>query len=159
MAAAQSIYQLIPARLVIGFASGVATVVVPVYLGEVAPPGLRCCILFVYLHVLIEYRGMLGTCTQFATVIGILMSDVFAYPFATVDSWRYLFAVTPCICLLQLAVSPFLLESPRWLLSRDPRSLQARVVVKKLRAYRTDEEVEEEVGHYEYGESPLLFYL
>ena len=97
-------------------------------------------------------RGMLGTCTQFAIVIGILMSDVFAYPFATEQGWRWLFAVTPCLCLLQLAVSPFLLESPRWLLARDPRSLEARVVVKKLRAYRSDEEVEEEVGHYEYGE-------
>ena len=42
MSVAQSIYQLTFARLVIGFASGLATVVVPVYLGEVAPPGLRC---------------------------------------------------------------------------------------------------------------------
>lgn len=44
MSLAQSIYQLTLARLVIGFASGIATVVVPVYLGEVAPPGLRSII-------------------------------------------------------------------------------------------------------------------
>ena len=40
----------------IGFASGLSSVVVPVYLGEIAPPTLR---------------GTLGTCTQFACVIGM----------------------------------------------------------------------------------------
>jgi SP family facilitated glucose transporter-like MFS transporter 3 len=134
MSLAQNVYQLIPARLIIGFASGLASVVVPVYLGEVAPPTLR---------------GTLGTCTQFALVIGILMSNVLAFSLATVDRWRYLFAVTPVICLLQVAISPFLLESPKWLLSRDANSLEARVVVKQLRAYRSNSLVEEEVGHYE----------
>eukprot|EP00953_Heterococcus_sp_UTEX-ZZ885_P027434 14715-Heterococcus_DN1.PRE.6 len=40
---------LIPARLLIGFASGYASVIVPIYLGELAPPTLR---------------GTLGTLTQ-----------------------------------------------------------------------------------------------
>ena len=73
MSLAPNIYFLIPARLIIGFASGLSSVVVPVYLGEIAPPTLR---------------GTLGTCTQFALVIGILMSDVFAFPFATSNLWR-----------------------------------------------------------------------
>ncbi len=42
----------------------------------------------------------------------------------------------------QIAVSPFLLESPRWLLGRDEQSTEARVVIKKLRGFRNDEDVE-----------------
>ena len=96
-------------------------------------------------------RGTLGTCTQFSLVIGIIMSDLFAFPLATPTQWRILFAITPAICAIQLLISPFLLESPKWLLSRDCNSMQARVVVKSLRGYRTDAEVEDEVRHYEYG--------
>jgi MFS transporter, SP family, solute carrier family 2 (facilitated glucose transporter), member 3 len=46
---APTIMWLIPARLLIGFASGYASVIVPIYLGELAPPTLR---------------GTLGTLTQ-----------------------------------------------------------------------------------------------
>ena len=98
MALAPSVYWLIPARFIVGFGSGLSSVVVPVYLGEIAPPTLR---------------GTLGTCTQFALVIGILMSSVFAFPLATEERWRYLFAITPVLCIFQLLASSFLLESPR----------------------------------------------
>ena len=53
MTLAPNVYWLWPARFIIGFASGLASVVVPVYLGEIASPTLR---------------GTLGTCTQFAMV-------------------------------------------------------------------------------------------
>jgi SP family facilitated glucose transporter-like MFS transporter 3 len=41
MALTPNIWVLIPARLITGFAAGLSTVVVPVYLGEIAPPTLR----------------------------------------------------------------------------------------------------------------------
>lgn len=99
MGLALSVYWLIPARFLVGFASGLSSVVVPVYLGEIAPPTLR---------------GTLGTCTQFAQVIGILASSVLAFPLATESGWRYLFLVTPLLCVFQLLMSSFLLESPRY---------------------------------------------
>eukprot|EP01041_Mallomonas_annulata_P002850 gene2850-5605_t len=133
MALAPSIYWIIPARFIIGIAAGISSVVVPVYLGEIAPPTLR---------------GTLGTCTQFATVIGILISDVIAIPLCKTVLWRYLFAVTPILCVLQLFVSSFLLESPRWLLARDENSERARINIKKLRGFRLDEEVENEVENF-----------
>lgn len=136
MTMAPSVLWLIPARLIIGFASGLASVVVPVYLGEIAPPTLR---------------GTLGTCTQFALVIGILVSTVAAFPLATPTLWRWLFAATPILCALQLLISPFLLDSPRWLLTQDMNSLEARVVIKKLRGFRSDEEVEKEVDYFMYA--------
>jgi len=131
--AALNMYCIIGSRLIIGIASGISTVIVPIYLGELAPPTLR---------------GTLGTLTQFALVVGILVADLFAFPFATHDKWRILFAVTGIVALLQLLCAPWLLESPRWLLSKKPDSRKARYIIKKLRGLRYEEEVETEVGHF-----------
>jgi SP family facilitated glucose transporter-like MFS transporter 3 len=135
---AQDMLTIILARFIIGFASGYTTVLVPIYLGEVAPPSLR---------------GTLGTLTQFAMVIGILFADLIAFPFATPNGWRVMFSVTAMIAAGQLFLSPFLLESPRWLLNRDPNSLRARYIIKRLRGLRNEQEVEREVGHFIIGES------
>ena len=133
---APDMYTIILSRFIIGFASGYSSVLVPIYLGELAPPTLR---------------GMLGTLTQFAMVIGILVADLMAFPFSTPNSWRTLFAVTPIVTIVQLLCAPFLLESPRWLLNRDPNSLRARYIIKRLRGLRYDHEVETEVGNYVLG--------
>lgn len=129
-------FTIIIARFVIGFASGFSSVLVPIYLGELAPPTLR---------------GTLGTLTQFAMVMGILVADLFSFPFATEELWRLLFGVTAITALLQLLLSAFLLESPRWLLGRDPNSLKARYIIKQLRGLRYDHEIETEVGHFLVG--------
>jgi len=133
MSLAPNIYWLIPARLICGFSSGLASVVVPVYLGEIAPPTLR---------------GALGTLTQFAMVLGILASTLTAFLFSNDDQWRFLFAVTPVLAAIQLIISPFLLESPRWLLGLNSDSQQARNVLRKLRALRTNDEVESEAQNF-----------
>jgi SP family facilitated glucose transporter-like MFS transporter 3 len=135
---AQDMLTIILARFIVGFASGYNTVLVPIYLGEVAPPSLR---------------GTIGTMTQLALVIGILFADLVAFPFATHSGWRIMFVVTPLIAAAQLLLSPFLLESPRWLLDKDPNSLRARYIIKRLRGLRNDQEVEREVGHFTIGES------
>jgi len=135
---ALDMYTIIVSRFIIGFASGFSSVLVPIYLGELAPPTLR---------------GMLGTLTQFAMVTGILIADLVAFPFATLESWRVLFAVTAIVAAIQLFCAPFLLESPRWLLNRDPKSLRARYIIKKLRGLRYDHEVENELGNYIIGEA------
>jgi SP family facilitated glucose transporter-like MFS transporter 3 len=133
---ALDMFTIILARFVIGFASGYSSVLVPIYLGELAPPTLR---------------GTLGTMTQFAMVIGILISDLLAFSFATEKLWRVLFAVTAITAVAQLLLSPFLLESPRWLLGRDPKSLKARFIIKQLRGLRYDHEVEIEVENFVMG--------
>ena len=137
-ALAPNIYVIIVARFIIGFASGFSSVLVPVYLGEMAPPSLR---------------GSLGTLTQFALVIGILVADLLAFPLATPTMWRLLFAVTALTGLFQLLLSTYLLESPRWLLNRDRNSMRARYIIKRLRGYKTDEEVEKEVANFLAGKT------
>jgi SP family facilitated glucose transporter-like MFS transporter 3 len=135
---APDMYTIILSRFIIGFASGYSSVLVPIYLGELAPPTLR---------------GMLGTLTQFALVIGILVADLLAFPYAMESNWRILFSVTVLVAMVQLLMSPFLLESPRWLLNRDPNSLRARYIIKRLRGLRYDHEVEAEVGNFVIGEA------
>jgi SP family facilitated glucose transporter-like MFS transporter 3 len=130
---ALNMYFIIGARFIIGFASGISSVLVPIYLGELAPPTLR---------------GTLGTLTQFAMVVGILISDFFAFPFATESKWRILFSVTAVFAILQLFCAPWLLESPRWLLSKDTNSPKARYIIKKLRGLRYDHEVNTEIDHF-----------
>eukprot|EP01031_Cornospumella_fuschlensis_P024742 gene24742-29898_t len=154
---APNIWALCLGRFIVGMGSGVGMVVVPVYLGEIAPPTLR---------------GTLGTFTQFAIVIGILASNLCAYPLIASSSsstsrptgiatsadtiaslvsthnWRYLFLVTPVLCVVQLILSRYLLESPRYLLNMDPASRMARINIKKLRAFRSVQDVEQEVQHY-----------
>ena len=121
------------ARSIIGFASGFSSVLVPIYLGELAPPTLR---------------GTLGTLTQFCMVSGIFVSDLLAFPFATESSWRMLFSVTVMVSIVQILCFPFLIESPRWLLRRDRKSRRARYIIKKLRGIRHDHEIETEVNHF-----------
>jgi SP family facilitated glucose transporter-like MFS transporter 3 len=132
-AVAPSVNILSLSRGIIGLASGASSVVVPLYLGEMAPPNLR---------------GVLGTMTQFALVIGIFAVDLVGFVFANADQWRYMFALTAVFAVLQLALTPFLLESPRWLLGRNRNSAKARFIIKKLRGFRYDEEVETEVDHF-----------
>jgi len=124
---------IIVSRFIVGFASGYSSVLVPIYLREIAPPALS---------------GTLGTMTQFALVVGILVADLVAFPFATENRWRVLFAITPVCALIQLIMSPRLLESPRWLLGRDASSEKARNNIKMLRGLLYDHQVETEVNHY-----------
>ena len=132
-ALAPSLNVVIVARAIIGVASGASTVLVPIYLGELAPPNLR---------------GVLGTMTQFVLVIGILVADLVGFVLANPTGWRYMFFLTSVMALFQLLLTPFLLESPRWLLGRNAKSSKARFIIKKLRGFRYDEEVETEVEHF-----------
>ncbi|EED94266.1 sugar transporter [Thalassiosira pseudonana CCMP1335] len=130
---APSLSVVILARMLIGVASGASTVLVPVYLGELAPPNLR---------------GVIGTLTQFALVIGIFFADLVGFLFANANQWRYMFALTTVMALLQLALTPFLLESPRWLLGRNANSSKARFIIKKLRGFSSYD------GDWEDKENP-----
>lgn len=151
MTLAPTIFWLIPARLIIGFASGLSSVVVPVYLGMTSRPLSLILILPAGEIAPPTVRGTLGTCTQFALVVGILVSPLVAFPLATPSLWRWLFAATPLLAILQLLISPFLLESPRWLLNKDENSTVARCVIKALRGFRSDEEIELEVQNFMYA--------
>ena len=86
--------------------------------------------------------------TQFACVLGILFADAVGFVLANASSWRWMFSLTSAMAVLQLLLTPFLVESPRWLLGKNPKSAKARRIIKRLRGFRYSEEVETEVEHY-----------
>jgi len=92
---------LIAGRIVSGVACGGATVVVPMYLGEIAPPQLR---------------GTLGTAFQLTMVVAILCGQVFGLDafLGTPTLWPLMLALVCVPALLQLLLQAWLLESPRW---------------------------------------------
>ncbi|HEY0560682.1 MAG TPA: sugar porter family MFS transporter [Frankiaceae bacterium] len=110
-------FVLIVARIILGLAVGSASVVVPLYIGEIAPPAVR---------------GRLVSLNQLAITVGILAAGLVDYFLATTANWRLMigFALVPAILLgLGTLTTP---ESPHWLLRRN-RPEEARAVLQRLR--------------------------
>lgn len=130
---APSLMVLAGARFVIGVASGVSTVVVPIYLGEVSPARLR---------------GTLGTVNQFAFVIGILAAFLLSFGFATEEGWRYLLLMTVFVSLVQLLLLSQVPESPRWLLQENPHDPSAQHILQNLRVSNDMDALKVELQQY-----------
>jgi sugar porter (SP) family MFS transporter len=108
---------LLAAQVVIGLAVGSASIVVPMYIGEAAPP---------------RFRGALVSCNQLALSSGILASYLVDYGLSASRDWRLMFglACIPAVLLfLGMLAQP---ESPAWLVTHD-RVGDARRVLSRLR--------------------------
>jgi sugar porter (SP) family MFS transporter len=132
MAFSPTVWWLIGFRLLVGFGIGVASIVGPLYISEIAPP---------------EVRGSLGTLQQLAITLGILLAYLINYIFASLitgaEAWRWMlgFGIVPAAILgLGMAQLP---ESPRWLV-REGRDDEARDVLAKARTKSSvDDELDE----------------
>ncbi|KAG0054554.1 hypothetical protein BGZ83_010959 [Gryganskiella cystojenkinii] len=109
--------QFIVGRIIIGFACGLGGVVAPTYLGEVST---------------IKGRGTMGTMYQLLIVVGILISNLIGLGLSAPPKWRVLLALNGIPALIQLFMLPSLVESPRYLVSKN-RLADARVSLQKLR--------------------------
>lgn len=103
-ALARSPLELMLYRGLIGFAIGIASYTVPLYISEIAPD---------------DKRGALVSLNQLAITVGIVLSYLIDGVFAKVENgWRYMMGVGVVPALL-LAVGMLLVpETPRWLISR-----------------------------------------
>jgi sugar porter (SP) family MFS transporter len=118
---------LLAARVIIGLAVGAASMVVPLYIGEVAPPGIR---------------GALVSLNQLAITSGILVSYLADYWLADTKSWRLMFGLAAIPAVLLFVGMLFQAESPHWLAMRG-RDAEARRVLARLRA---PDEIEPEIA-------------
>ncbi|ORY82340.1 general substrate transporter [Leucosporidium creatinivorum] len=93
-----SISVLVIGRVLIGAACGIATVLVPLYLSEVAPPAIR---------------GNIGVLTQLSICFGILLAQSISIPLseARTGKWRLITLVSMAIALLQIATAPLMVDS------------------------------------------------
>ncbi|KAF4386441.1 hypothetical protein G4B88_006697 [Cannabis sativa] len=130
-AQAHSLYEVLWGRFLVGLGIGVNTVLVPIYISEVAPT---------------KYRGSLGSICQVGTCFGIISSLFLGLPSENDPHWwRTLlyFASIPGFVLvfgMQFAV-----DSPRWL-CKVGRKDEAKIVIQNLWG---ESEVERAISDFE----------
>lgn len=98
---------LISMRLIVGFAIGITSFVVPMYIAEISPSGKR---------------GALVTLNQLMITIGLLVSYITDYWLSNdnnIESWRWMFLVGFFPAIVLLVGMFFLPETPRWLISKN----------------------------------------
>uniref|UniRef100_A0A8D1I4Y5 Major facilitator superfamily (MFS) profile domain-containing protein n=1 Tax=Sus scrofa TaxID=9823 RepID=A0A8D1I4Y5_PIG len=108
MAGAHGLWMLLLGRMLTGFAGGLTAACIPVYVSEIAPPGVR---------------GALGATPQLMAVFGSLS----LYALGLLLPWRWLAVAGEGPVLVMILLLSFMPNSPRFLLSRgrDSEALQA----------------------------------
>ena len=118
---------LLVARIIIGLAVGSASMVVPLYIGEVVPP---------------KVRGGLVSLNQLAITSGILVSYLIDYGLSGTGNWRLMFGLAAIPAGLLFIGMLFQHESPHWLIRQD-RIDEARGVLKRV---RDSDDIEDEIN-------------
>jgi MFS transporter, SP family, arabinose:H+ symporter len=129
-ASAHSLFWFLVARILGGVAVGVASILSPMYIAELAPA---------------KYRGTLVSLNQLAIVIGILVAFFSNYLLVDTgeNNWRWMLLVMAAPAIL-LFFSLFLVpESPRWLVARNRNDEALRVLVKTSGAELAPSELKE----------------
>ncbi|MFC4009607.1 sugar porter family MFS transporter [Nonomuraea purpurea] len=121
-------------RVIAGFAIGMASVLVPAYIAEVAPPA---------------YRGRLGSFQQLAIVLGIAVSQLVNYLIArlaggevndhlwVLEAWQWMLGACLVPALLYLRFALTIPESPRYLIMAG-RTRRAREVLAEVEGEDVD---------------------
>ena len=109
---------LVVMRFVIGVAVGSASMVVPLYIGEAAPP---------------QIRGALVSFNQLAITSGILTAYLVDYGLAPSENWRLMFGLAAIPAAALFIGMLFQHESPHWLIAQG-REDAARAVLHRVRA-------------------------
>ncbi|WP_084316446.1 sugar porter family MFS transporter [Actinospica robiniae] len=114
-------------RIVGGIAIGIASVVAPTYIAEIAPP---------------QYRGRLGSLQQMAIVTGIFVSQLINYGLAQaangqttnniwgLQAWRWMLIIEAFPALLYGGLALAVPESPRYLIATHQTSRAQNVLHK-----------------------------
>src|SRR3712207_903316 len=130
VAFAPSVAFIVVGRFLLGLGVGLASMIVPLYIAEIAPA---------------DRRGALVSLNQLMITIGILASYIVGVIFTPIEGWRYMFGVA-LIPALILGIGMFRLpESPRWLFNRG-QTEKARAVLSRS---RSQEEVDLELQEME----------
>ncbi|KAK7401257.1 hypothetical protein VNO78_12597 [Psophocarpus tetragonolobus] len=128
-AQAHSLNEIIGGRFLVGLGIGVNTVLVPIYISEVAPT---------------KYRGALGSLCQIGTCLGIITSLFLGMPSENDPHWwRTMLYIASIPGILVAFGMQFAVDSPRWL-CKAGRINDAKTVVRELwGASEVDSAIEE----------------
>ncbi|XP_074871632.1 solute carrier family 2, facilitated glucose transporter member 6 [Carettochelys insculpta] len=130
MASAQGLWMLLLGRLLTGYAGGVTSASIPVYISEISHPGVR---------------GTLGACPQTMAVLGSLI----LYALGLKLPWRWLAVAGEVPVLMMIILLCFMPDSPRFLIAKG-KDEEALRVLRWLRGpnadfYREFEQMKESV--------------
>jgi MFS transporter, SP family, sugar:H+ symporter len=127
-ALAPGAWVLVAFRFVLGLAVGAAALVVPLYLSELAPTGIR---------------GAIASLNQLMITVGILVAFIVNAIFASSKDWRIMLglAVVPAIVLLAGMLR--MPETPRFLVRSDEEDTARDVLGQLDRGDEADQEVRE----------------
>ena len=130
VALSPSVSVIIIGRFLLGLGVGLASMIVPLYIAEIAPA---------------DRRGGLVSLNQLMITIGILLSYIVGVIFTPIEGWRWMFGVALLPALI-LGIGMFTLpESPRWLFEHGQLE-KARAVLGRS---RSPEEIDQELQEME----------
>ncbi|KAH8917808.1 general substrate transporter [Atractiella rhizophila] len=129
-AVSYSFAQMVIGRLIVGFGVGLASMVVPLFIGEVAPQ---------------RYRGRLVVVDVLCITGGQLIAYAIDEAFYHVHKgWRYMVALGAIPAIVLFFLLPLIPETPRHLI-RKGRDSDARAVIKKTFPFATDEQLDHKI--------------
>ncbi|KAI1088745.1 general substrate transporter [Rostrohypoxylon terebratum] len=117
-----SIAMMAVGRVFSGVGAGASTVIVPLYISEVAPP---------------RERGTFGAMTQVSINVGILITQTMGYFLSYGSAWRWILVAGVVIGLIQGFGLLLLPESPAWLAANQSIA-QAKRILQRIRGKRYD---------------------
>lgn len=111
-----SVWMMVVGRSVVGLAVGAASLVVPLYISELAPP---------------EFRGRLVVVNVLFITGGQMLAYLLGWQLAALTSgWRWMVGIGAVPAAIQLWLLMFLPETPRWLV-RQGRNEEARSILNR----------------------------
>lgn len=129
-------------RFLAGVGAGASTVIVPLYVSEVAPP---------------KERGLFGSLTQVMINSGILITQTMGYFLSKGFLWRIILGAGACIGLVQGIGLLFVPESPAWLAAHKDPQVAIRTLQRiRGKGYSIAEEIEAWEGDKGIAEAESL---
>lgn len=115
-------------RFVSGLGSGASTVIVPLYISEIAPPA---------------ERGFFGAFTQISCNTGILIAQVLGFFLSHGAAWRWILGISGLIAAGQIVLTFLIPESPTWTATVKGDVTKGRSILQRIRGpkFNIDDEV------------------
>ncbi|KAK7744660.1 Bifunctional purine biosynthesis protein PurH [Cytospora paraplurivora] len=121
-------------RFVSGLGSGASTVIVPLYISEVAPPAAR---------------GFFGAFTQISCNTGILVAQALGYFLSHGKAWRWILGISGLIAAAQGVLTFLVPESPAWTATVKGDVPKGRRILQRIRGQGVD--IDDEVALWGAG--------
>ncbi|KAK4224687.1 actin-domain-containing protein [Podospora fimiseda] len=131
---AGSVPTMMIGRFLTGTGAGASTVIVPLYISEVAPP---------------TQRGFFGAFTQISINVGILITQTLGFFLSHDSAWRLILGTGIVIAVAQALGLVLIPESPSWTASAKGDIALARRVLQRIRGKGSN--IDEEVDGWGQG--------